>query len=310
MKRDLPLLMSSWLNAPLAVSELYGVTAAAVFAGRLDISSVQSMFGKAEKEELAAIAAGARIDADAKRARWKAGTNIKSVSNIAVIEVYGALTRTWGVGPYSGSTGYDGIRIQLEDALANDEIDGVWLDISSGGGTTDGLYDLVDTIFAYRSTQKPADRVNDKPIWAMAADYAFSAAYAIGTAADRFYCPPNGGCASIGVITMHTSYQRALEEAGIDVTVFRYPELKFKATDVEQMDEKTAAHIMEQLVQHGNAFQDRVVRNMRVAKSVVAGTKGLDYTGTQAKAIGLVTDSLPETIVWEMFRDHVGKRRR
>lgn len=315
MKRDLPLLMNCWLNSPLCCSDSYGLTAAAVFSGRLDIKSVQTEFGKIEREELEAIASRAKHDADekreaprsdAKRAEWKRGGNIMAVDNIAVIQVYGALTRTWGVGPYSGSTGYDGIRLQLEEAIRDDDIKGIWFDIDSGGGTVNGLFDLADTIFLARSTNK--DRINDKPIWSMAADYAYSAAYLIGTSGDRFYCPESGGCASIGTITMHTSYKRMLEDDGIDVNVLRYPENKFRATEFETLDQQTRDHIMAQLKQLTGAFQDRVARNLKLKKSVVADTKGLDYTGLQAKAIGLVTDALPESIVWENFRRLVAKR--
>jgi hypothetical protein len=77
---------------------------------------------------------------------------------------------------------------------------------------------------------------------------------------------------------------------------------------MEQLDEDTRKHIMAQLVQLTEGFQARVVRNMRANKSAVADTKGLDYTGLQAKAIGLVTDALPESIVWENFRRLVAKR--
>lgn len=309
MKRDLPLLKACWLNAPLACTDDYAITAAAVFSGRLDIRSLITQHGIIEKEEMAAIAIDARMRADAKRAKWMEGTNLEVAGNIAVIRIYGALTRSWGIGPYSGSTGYDGIRIQLEDALKNDEIDGIWLDINSGGGTVDGMYDLADLIFMARSTHPRDQRINAKPIWAMAADYAYSAAYLLGTCADRFYCPELGGCLSIGTVTMHTSYKRMLQEEGIDVSVLRWPEDKFKPNSMELLDDDTRKHIMVQLQAHGEAFQQRVARNMKASKSAVAETKGRDYTGSQAKAIGLVTDALPETIVWEMFRRHVAKQR-
>lgn len=300
MTRNLPRLMDTWLNAPLCCTERYVEIAAAVFRGRMNIDSVRSDAVDLGRPELEAIANGAKIEADAKRAQYLAGTCLEAVDDIAVIQVYGALTRCWGVGPYSGATGYDGILMQLEDAIANPQINGIWLDVDSGGGTVNGLFDLVDMIYSFRQSNG-----GPKPIWGMAADYAYSAAYALLSACDKCFVGPTGGVGSVGTITMHTSYKRQDEEAGVDVTVLRYPPLKATATEFEDLDDKTREHIMGQLMTITGIFQDKVARNMGIPKSAVAGTQGLDYMGADAKAIGFVTDVLPEPIVWENFRQLV-----
>lgn len=303
MKRDLPRLMEAFLNSPLCCTARYAEIAAGVFSGRINIESLRTdgeIIGRAEME---AIVNGAKIDADAKRAQEVAGTIIEAVDDIAVIQVYGALTRCWGIGPYSGATGYDGILMQLEDALGNQNIKGIWLDVDSGGGTINGLFALVDTIFSFRESNG-----GPKPIWGMAADYAYSAAYALLSACDQCFVGPTGGVGSVGTITMHTSYKKQNEEAGINVNVLRDPPLKAKATEYEDLDTDTEAHIMAQLAAITSIFQDKVARNMGIAKSAVAGTQGLDYMGLDAKAIGFVTDVLPEPIVWENFKQLVESR--
>ncbi|WP_196302053.1 S49 family peptidase, partial [Ralstonia solanacearum] len=42
-----------------------------------------------------------------------------------------------------------------------------------------------------------------KPVWAVANDMAFSAAYALASAASRLFVSRTGGVGSIGVIAMH-----------------------------------------------------------------------------------------------------------
>jgi ClpP class serine protease len=312
-RRDLVHLMNEWMNTPLMCSERYVQTAASVLRGRFDIASIRGEFDAIGRAEMEAIAGRAKVDADAERltigatadrARTRSGASFPSVGNVAVIQVYGALARTWGIGPYSGATGYDGITIQLEDALNNEEIDGIWFDVRSGGGTIDFVYDLSDMIFAARKRSG-----GPKPIWGFASSFAYSAAYLLMSSCDRCFMPPGGGVGSIGVITMHTSYAKQNEEEGIDVTVMRYPELKAKATEDEPLDKDTHDRIMAQLRYFGGMFQERVARNMGISRSKVVETKGLDYTALEATAIGLVSDVLPEAQAWENFRREITRRR-
>lgn len=298
----LPLLMQNLLNTPLCVAPSYAAMMVAALNGRLDISSLQIDDRQMGREEMEALAARGRVDADAKRADRKSGTIIDRVGNVAVIQVWGTLTRTWGVGPYSGSTGYDGILMQLEDAIKDEDIKGIWLDIDSGGGTVNGLFDLVDTIFSFRSRNG-----GPKPIYAMCADYAYSAAFAIGTAADKLFVPPTGGAGSVGVITLHASYKEALENEGIKVTVIREPEDKAKGTEFEDLDAETESQIRAQCKEIADIFQDKVARNMGISKASVAATKGLDYMGRHAKAIGFVSDVLPEPLAWAKLQRRISR---
>jgi len=58
--------------------------------------------------------------------------------------------------------------------LADPRVRGIVLDIDSPGGEAAGLFDLADRIAAARAI---------KPIWAVANDAAFSAAYALAASA-------------------------------------------------------------------------------------------------------------------------------
>jgi ClpP class serine protease len=102
-------------------------------------------------------------------------------AGVAIIPICGTLVQKLGtLRPYSGMTGYDGIRANLSMALEDPAVEAIMLDIDSPGGEVAGCFDLVDAIYAARGT---------KPIWAILSESAYSAAYAIASAADHITVP-------------------------------------------------------------------------------------------------------------------------
>lgn len=138
-------------------------------------------------------------------ARERIGYDV--TADVAVIEVSGILIprlgcrRSWGF-----VTGYDGIRANLLDALADPEAKAIAFLINSPGGMVSGLPDLAQLIHEARGT---------KPIWAILDDAAYSAAYWIASACDRVTVPLTGGAGSIGVITAILDISAMLKEEGI-----------------------------------------------------------------------------------------------
>ncbi|MCW7542099.1 S49 family peptidase [Aquabacterium sp. A7-Y] len=114
---------------------------------------------------------------------------------IAVIPIHGTLVRrTMGLEAASGLTSYAEIAGWLDAALADPDVKGILLDIDSPGGEAGGVFELAGRIRAASRT---------KPVWAHANDAAFSAAYAIGSAARRLTLSQTAGVGSIGVIALH-----------------------------------------------------------------------------------------------------------
>ena len=107
--------------------------------------------------------------------------------------------------PYSGMTGYDGIRQSFLTAISDPEVSGICLDIDSPGGEVAGCFDLVDEIYHARGS---------KPIHAILTENAYSAAYAIASAADRIHVPRTGGVGSVGVIVIHCDWSQRIKEDG------------------------------------------------------------------------------------------------
>ena len=98
-------------------------------------------------------------------------------SGVALIPVHGLLTkRPVLFTPFFETTSYEEIHNAIVDAQSHPDVSAVLLDIDSPGGEVSGLFDLVDFIHAAKDT---------RPIYAVANDMAFSAAYAIASATSK-----------------------------------------------------------------------------------------------------------------------------
>lgn len=130
--------------------------------------------------------------------------------DIAVIPVHGTLVkRAPGIQAASGLLAYDTIAAQLDAALAEPAVNGILLDLDSPGGEVGGCFDLARQVRAACAV---------KPVWAVANDAAFSAAYAIGCSAERLLVTETGGVGSIGVIAMHVDRSAADAQDGLAYT--------------------------------------------------------------------------------------------
>lgn len=114
---------------------------------------------------------------------------------IRIIPVHGTLVRrTLGLEATSGLTSYADIAARLDAAVADPQVQGILLDIDSPGGEAGGVFELAERIRAATAV---------KPVWAHANDAAYSAAYAIASAASRLTLSQTAGVGSIGVIALH-----------------------------------------------------------------------------------------------------------
>ncbi|WP_052688250.1 S49 family peptidase [Xanthomonas sp. MUS 060] len=102
----------------------------------------------------------------------------------------------------------------LRQALADDTVSQILIDIDSPGGSVYGVAELADQIQSARSI---------KPVVAVANSLAASAAYWIGCAAGELYVTPGGEVGSIGVWQAHFDYSQALAADGVTPTTSIVP---------------------------------------------------------------------------------------
>jgi capsid assembly protease len=136
------------------------------------------------------------------------------VDGVAIIGVSGVIVPTyWYVGsPYV--TGCNGLRLQLAMAFDDPMVRAIALLVNSGGGFVSGVADLADWIVEAKAAA-------GKPVAAILAEYAYSAAYWLASTADSIAVPRTGGVGSIGVIMVHWDLSAALAEAGCKPTIIK-----------------------------------------------------------------------------------------
>lgn len=207
------------------------------------------------------------------------------IEGVAVIPVQGTLVQKLGtLHPYSGMTGYEGIRANLGMAVSDDTVKAILFDIDSPGGEVAGCFDLVDAIYATRGT---------KPIWAVLTESAYSAAYAIASACERVIVPRTGGTGSVGVITAHVDFSRALTQAGIAVTLIAYGDRKTDANECRPLSKEARARIQADVDNMGELFVATVARNRNLPAHRVRATQAATYLGMEGVAVGFADAVMP-----------------
>jgi len=212
------------------------------------------------------------------------------VPNIAVISILGTLVRRTGaMDAASGLTSYASISAQINAAINDPSVDAVLLDIDSPGGEAGGAFDLADEIVSARST---------KPIWAVANDDAFSAAYAIACSAERIYLTRTGGVGSIGVIALHVDQTQRDALDGYRYTAIYAGDRKNDLSPHLPLSNEASTALQTEVDRLYEMFVSTVATNRGLDAQAVRDTQaGLFYAGDAieagfADAIGTADDAL------------------
>lgn len=297
-------LMQRMFDTPLAVHPARVPILVSAMSGKYGLQSITMDGATLDAGGMQQLQQNAKIEALAGDAKRREGRIFDEDDGVAVIQVWGTLVKSWGLDPWSGMTGYDGIEAKYLAAMEDRNVRAIWLDIESGGGDVSGLFDLVDLMWELNQANG-----GEKPVYAFLNDYGYSAAYAIASAADKIFMPRTGGAGSVGVITVHATRARQYEAQGVDVTVIRGGEQKARANPFEILPEETRAHIQRQVDSTRELFVKTVARNRRSAMSekTVRETEGLDYMGEEARALGLVSGICTERDAWGKLQRKINR---
>lgn len=198
---------------------------------------------------------------------------------VAVIPIHGTLVRrTVGLEAESGLTSYTGLAAQLDAAIGNPEVSAILLDIDSPGGESGGVFDLADRIRA-------ASQI--KPVWAVANDMAFSAAYALASAASRVFVSRTGGVGSIGVIAMHVDQSEKDAQDGVHYTAVFAGDRKNDLNPHEPISSEAHAFLKAEVNRIYGLFVETVARHRGIETSAVRDTEAGLFFGQAAVAMGL-----------------------
>ncbi len=245
-----------------------------------------------------------RIDTDrtAREARRQAVSSAAG-GGIAVLPLYGVITQRGNLvddvsGPGSVSTQV--FAQALRQALADDTVSQILIDIDSPGGSVYGVSELADEIAAART---------QKPVVAIANSLAASAAYWLGAQAAELYVTPGGEVGSIGVWQAHFDYSQALAAEGVTPTLISAGKYKVEGNPYAPLDEEAQGFMQSRVNDYYGAFTKAVARGRAVPIAQVREGMGQGRVlGSEAALAENMVDGVAtfDDVIRKMRRDAKG----
>jgi signal peptide peptidase SppA len=179
-------------------------------------------------------------------------------SKIAIVSVSGPLTPR---GSWFGSS-LSAIAAQVSRAAADPDVAGIVLDVDSPGGTVAGTSEAAAAVAA---------AAQQKPVIACVNTLAASAAYWIASQASEIVMSPSADVGSIGAMVMHVDYSKALEDAGIHVTMVRSEQSpkKNESHPFAPLSDEARANLQSRVNDSGADFIRAVAGGRKVSQAKV-----------------------------------------
>lgn len=251
-------LSSLVFNKPLMVTQDYAETIAVVLSDRLDLD-----------------VEGLQIKSEAKDQRESSVTP----KGIAVIPIIGSMShRATGIEAMSGMTSYATLQKQFEAAFNDPNVGSILMDIDSPGGSVAGAFDFRDYLMSKKGT---------KPVYALARDAMCSAAYLIGSTADKVYATQTARVGSIGVVAMHTDASGKMEKEGLKPTFISAGKFKTAGNPYEKLEGEKLKYLQDSVDESYDMFINAVADARGIDKKVIRDTEARVYGGKKAVEIGL-----------------------
>ena len=198
----------------------------------------------------------------------------------AIIPVHGALINRfnscWGF-----VTGYGYIKNAIAHALQNESVDKIVLDVNSNGGEAAGCFETADFI---------REACSVKNIHAVVDSSCYSAAYAIASACTSITAIPSGGIGSIGVVAVHVSMEKMLDDIGYKVTFIQAGDKKTLGNPYKDLTDEQKADLQKNIGISYENFVKLVSKNRGIDKEAVIKTQAACYTANEAVELGLIDD--------------------
>lgn len=206
-------------------------------------------------------------------------SSIETTPCIAVIPIHGSLVRRGlGVDAASGLTSYADLGRQLDQALADPAVQGIVLDVDSPGGEAGGVFELGERV-------RVAGAI--KPVWAVASDSAFSAAYAIACGASRLIVSRTGGVGSVGVIALHVDQSLRDAQDGYRFTPIFAGDRKNDFSPHAPLSDAATGRLQAEVDRLYGLFVAHVAGMRGLSEDAVRATEAGLFFGPEAVSAGL-----------------------
>lgn len=259
----LDILTSPWMIEPAKLTEICEIYFAHIRGPKIDWKGIEASIGYYAKD--------------------KEREPYCVVDGVAVIPVKGTLQKGFSLFSFLfGGSSMHKIGEAVKAAADDFQVKSILLDIDSPGGTVDGTMELSELIYNARGK---------KPIVAFTDGTMTSAAYAIGSAADKVYISGDTTLVgSIGTVCTHIDQSKWDEMMGDKYTHITSGKYKTMASPHGPLSEEAYAYLQEQVDYTNNVFINTVARNRGVTpeKALSMSDGARIYIGKQAIDAGLV----------------------
>ena len=219
---------------------------------------------------------------------------------IAVIPIHGSLVkRSLGMEASSGLTSYGEIAAMLDAALADPHVSGILLDIDSPGGEASGSFELA---------RRVREAAAMKPVWAVANDAAYSAAYAIAASAQRLFVTETGGVGSIGVIALHVDQSVKDAKDGYRFTAITAGAHKNDYSPHEPLSDAAKTELQGEVDRLYAIFTEHVAAMRDLDVDAVRATEAGLFFGSNAVAQGLADGLQTLEVTLSEFHSYLNAR--
>jgi len=268
------LLTSPWAIIPSKLIEIVEIYNTHLKGEKIDLKIVEAQMGKPLNRE-------------------EQGYEV--VDGVAVIPIDGVISKKMNLfTKISGGASTQLIGRDFQQTLNDPTVKAIVLNIDSPGGSVDGTFELANMIYESRGKI---------PILAYTDGVMASAAYAIGSAADKIYISGDTTqVGSIGVIAIHRDISKAEEKAGIKTTHIVAGKYKAVGSPYAPLSEDDRVIIQKDIDYLYSVFVQNVSRNRDVSTDQVLSdmAEGQIFIGKQAIEAGLVDGvSTLESLVYQ-----------
>lgn len=204
------------------------------------------------------------------------------MNGVAIIPIDGPIAKRMNLlTQVSGGVSTQLLERDFITALKDNSINSIILNIDSPGGTIDGVQELSTLIHQNRGK---------KPMLAYSDGMMASAAYWIGSAADKIYISGDTTrVGSIGVVMSHTDISKQEEKMGIKTTEIYSGKYKRIASEYEPLSKEGKEYLQDITDYLYSVFVNDVARNRGVSEEdALKMADGKLFIGKQAIRTGLV----------------------
>lgn len=242
-------------------------------------ASIRHLVNHVHAEDFMSVYAGSDDDFWPQPDDWKAQYRPYNVKDGTLqIPVMGVLLHRFGFQLGRWATGYQYIERALARGLADGNVERIAYVHDSPGGEVAGCFECAEKVYDART---------GKPSWAFAADSMYSASYALGSAAKGISVTKSGGVGSIGVVTAHVEYSKALEDMGIKITFVYAGAHKVDGNPYQKLSKDTQERWQARIDKIYGVFASTVARNRGMEEKAVRATEALTYDAEDGMKVGL-----------------------